>query len=225
MIRVAWATDVHLEFLDEAGRGTFYDQLLNAAPDFVVLSGDIGTANNVEGFLAPLDRFLACPVLFVLGNHDFYNGSIDDVRARVTRLAAQSNHLTYLTRAGIVALSSAVCVVGHDGWGDARFGDFAQSRLFLNDFRLIRELALLPRPLLRHKLQQLGDEAAAHFDRFLPEALKTYQHVLVVTHVPPFRELCVHDGRPADDEACRSSPAKQPATRSWRRRGRTRIAG
>jgi len=67
VIRLAWTTDIHLEFLDATARSVFYDELLNAAADFVVLSGDIGTANNVEGFLAAFDRFLPCPVLFVLG--------------------------------------------------------------------------------------------------------------------------------------------------------------
>lgn len=200
MIRVAWATDVHLEFVNEAGCSAFYDQLLETAPDVVILSGDIGTANTVEGFLAALDRILPCPVLFVLGNHDFYNGSIDEVRDRVTRLAAKSKHLTYLSRAGIIELSSVAGVVGHDGWGDARLGDFEQSRLVLNDFRLIRELTFLPRPLLQRKLQQLGGEAAAHLTRLLPEALQVYQHVLIVTHVPPFREICLHDGQPSEDE-------------------------
>jgi hypothetical protein len=50
------------------------------------------------------------------------------------------------------------------------------------------------------KLHALGDEAAAHFRAVLPEALARFRHVVVVTHVPPFRESCWYRGRTSDDE-------------------------
>ena len=34
----------------------------------------------------------------------------------------------------------------------------------------------------------------------LPDALDRFQHVLVVTHVPPFRESCWHEGRISDND-------------------------
>ena len=46
----------------------------------------------------------------------------------------------------------------------------------------------------------LGDEAAAHIERCLPLALQSYDHVYLLTHVPPFREACWYDGRLSDDE-------------------------
>ncbi|MBL8880694.1 MAG: metallophosphoesterase [Phycisphaerales bacterium] len=199
MFRVVWATDVHLEFVDASRRHAFYGDLISATPDAVILSGDIGTAQNVCTFLAEIDAIATWPVLFVLGNHDYYHGSIGEVRGRVSRLARESRRLTYLSDAGIVELTPTVCVIGHDGWGDARLGEFGASRLFLNDFRLIREL-VLPRPLLREKLHALGDEAAAHFARLLPEALTKYELIYIVTHVPPFREVCLNEGRPSDDD-------------------------
>jgi 3',5'-cyclic AMP phosphodiesterase CpdA len=48
-------------------------------------------------------------------------------------------------------------------------------------------------------LQSLGDEAAAHFRRVLPTALQRCDHVLVLMHVPPFREASWHDGKLSDD--------------------------
>lgn len=199
MFRVVWATDVHLEFVDASRRLAFYGDLTSASPDVVILSGDIGTAENVSTFLAEIDGIATWPVLLVLGNHDYYHGSIGEVRGSVSRLARASRRLTFLSDAGVVELTSTVCVIGHDGWGDARLGEFGASRLFLNDFRLIRELEL-PRPLLREKLHALGDEAAAHFARLLPEALTKYETVFIVTHVPPFREICLNEGRPSDDD-------------------------
>ena len=40
------------------------------------------------------------------------------------------------------------------------------------------------------KLHALGDEAADHFRAVLREALSRFRHVVVLTHVPPFRESC-----------------------------------
>ena len=39
-----------------------------------------------------------------------------------------------------------------------------------------------------------------HFRNVLPDALEQFEHVLVVTRVPPFRESCWHEGRIWDDD-------------------------
>ena len=49
------------------------------------------------------------------------------------------------------------------------------------------------------KLHALADEAAAHFRALLPDALQRFEKLIVVTHVPPFREACWYRGRPSDD--------------------------
>ncbi len=33
----------------------------------------------------------------------------------------------------------------------------------------------------------------------LPDALARFRHVIVLTHVPPFRESCWHEGKVSDD--------------------------
>ena len=49
------------------------------------------------------------------------------------------------------------------------------------------------------RLNALGDEAAARFRRILPGALARSRRLIVLTHVPPFREACWHRGRVSDD--------------------------
>jgi Icc protein len=49
------------------------------------------------------------------------------------------------------------------------------------------------------RLQALGDEAAAYVRKVLPLALNRYEHVVFLTHVPPLREACWHEGRQSDD--------------------------
>ena len=52
-----------------------------------------------------------------------------------------------------------------------------------------------PPPLL----EGLGDEAARRIEGLLPEALARRRQVLVLTHVPPFREACWHANAISDD--------------------------
>ena len=72
--------------------------------------------------------------------------------------------------------------------------------MLLNDYRLIEELSGLDERERLGQLHALGDEAAAHFRAVLPEALARFRRLIVLTHVPPFREACWHQGRISDDD-------------------------
>jgi 3',5'-cyclic-AMP phosphodiesterase len=141
------------------------------------------------------------PVSAVLGNHDFYRGTIAGVRQKVRQLCCALPNLHYLPDAGVVPLTNTTCLIGHDGWGDGRLGDYDGSDVMLNDFGLIGEFGGFwePKPERLAKLHALGDEAADHFRRVLPDALARFHHVIVLTHVPPFREACWHAGKVSDD--------------------------
>lgn len=215
MQRLAWIADVHLNFLDAAGRRKFYASLVAAAPHAVLLGGDLAESPAICHHLSEMAEAVGQPVYFVLGNHDFYRGSIAQTRRLVAQLAEESPLLTYLSRSGVVEIGPETALVGHDGWADGREGDFHHSDVILNDYLLIEELAKfytghdLDRPSLGDKLASLGDEAAEHFATVLPEALKTHRRVVALTHVPPFRRACWHQGRISDDDylphfACRA---------------------
>jgi len=205
MTRVAWLTDVHLNFLDDRGRRRFMKSVARQSPDAVLVGGDIGESPSVVEYLRQMADVLGRPIYFVLGNHDFYQGSIRRTRRAVSQLAAGSEDLVYLSASGVVEVTPTTALVGHDGWGDTRLGDFHRSNVLLNDFFLIEELTGfssnpdgLGRPPLEKRLQALGDEAADHFGRLLPEAF--HRRVVALTHVPPFREAAWHRGKYSDDD-------------------------
>jgi hypothetical protein len=202
--RVAWLTDLHLNFVEPEARAAFYAAVLAEHPDAVLISGDLGEGPSLDGFLAELDNSLGCPVHFVLGNHDFYRSSFAAVRPAAEARCRQSRHLTYLTGAGVVELTPGTGLIGHDGWADGRLGDFWGSEVFLNDYLIIQELfggehQWDNKQVLYPKLNALGDAAAAYFRQVLPEALARYPRVIAVTHVPPFKEACWYNGKPSDD--------------------------
>jgi len=199
-MRLAWVTDIHLDFLDDAGIEGFLDTLARSGADGFLVGGDIATAGSVGRHLRTLEGRLLRPVYFVLGNHDFYRGSIAGVRAEMEALTRSSRLLRWLPAAGVVPLTAATALVGHDGWGDARCGDFENTPVQLNDFVMIEELSGIDRSTRLERLRALGDEAAAFVRRTLPDALERFRKVVFLTHVPPFREACWHQGAISDDQ-------------------------
>ena len=202
MFRLAWLTDLHLNFLPYARVDEFLGRVDALEPDAVLITGDISEALDLDNMLQHIDQRIDRPVYFVLGNHDFYHGSIREVRAFATRLCeGAAGRLTYLTAlAEPVELTPTAALVGHDGWADARLGDYERSLVMMNDYRLIAELAAHGKRDRWPILQALGDEAAEHVRTILLNALARYPHVLLATHVPPLREACWHEGRLSDDE-------------------------
>ncbi len=205
MMRLAWLTDPHLNFVDAGTTQRFFESVAGKA-DAVAISGDIGESYDVCHYLRRIDEIVQQPVYFVLGNHDFYRGSIPQVRRLVAEVAGESQHLRYLTALGVEELTPRTAIVGHDGWSDGRLGDLDRSEVILNDHLLIAELAVcwngsyLDKGKLRPILAGLADEAARHFEKALEAAASTYSNVIAVTHVPPFREAAWYQGKPSSDD-------------------------
>ena len=198
-MRAGWLTDIHLDWLDDRGRAQFYARIHASDPDAILLGGDIGLADSAAGFLRELEDALQIPIYFVFGNHDYYGGSIVGTRNLVTRMTAASRYLHWLTGGTVVELTPTVALIGHDGWADGRLGDYVRSDILLNDYFLIEELSDLSKDERAVRLNGLGDEAADALGRLAPQALESYRNLFVLTHVPPFREACWHEGQISND--------------------------
>ncbi len=200
MPRLAWLTDIHLNFLKAAQQDEFFAATAGLDADALLVGGDIGEAPDVVGFLERLDDAVERPIYFVLGNHDYYRGSIAEVRSQMDELCERRPNLHYLSASDPLEITPTVGLVGHDGWADARVGDYQRSMIMMNDYRFIEELARGNKDWRWPILKELGDEAADHIRRVLPLALNDHEHVVLLTHVPPLREICLHKGEPSDDD-------------------------
>jgi predicted phosphohydrolase len=200
MKRIAWLTDIHLDFLSPQKVKAFCRNIVEHNPEAVLIGGDIGDARTIKVYLRILEDELCRPIYFVLGNHDYYRGSIAGVRTAIKEFCVRSDWLHWLPAAGVVKLTEETGLIGIDSWADGRLGNYQNSMVLLNDYSLIKELTGLDQKVRFIKLNELGDIAAAYLKNALPIALARFQHVLVLTHVPPFREACWHAGRISHDQ-------------------------
>ena len=200
--KIAWVTDIHLNFLEANARALFYQRVVETDADKILITGDIAEAKDVCELLTEFSMYTSKPIYFVLGNHDYYFGNVVSVRKKIHALCAQNGKLIWLGKPEIVALGSGSVLVGHDGWADARYGDFDHSLVSLNDSRLIAELYqafLLNKSALKSEMQKLADADAEVLQQTLTKAINTNtKKVIIATHVPPFAECSWHKNHPSD---------------------------
>lgn len=198
-VRIAWATDIHLNFLDAEQIDAFGEQVRALNADFFVVSGDIAEAPSVTKLIKACAQAAQQPMHFVLGNHDFYSGAVDPVRDEARGMDPQ--HGVWLPGVDPVRVDERTVMVGVDGWGDARLGDPWGTRIRLNDFIAIQDLLSPDYEELLLKLRARGDAEATTATRVLASALATdAKQIVFVTHVPPFRGACWHEGAISNDD-------------------------
>ncbi len=207
-------TDTHLDHLHLKAVQSYCRKLKRENPDIVVITGDISNANMLFEHLLVLRKELApCPVFFVAGNHDYYHGSIEEIRAKFSgglcvyegpaKTLPSGEGAWWLGCSGVIHLTDTHALVGSDGWYDGGYADWFKSQLDMNDYYLIRELSG-PRIKTRQErfdaLQVLSGASADYVRTQLQAAFDAgYKTCYVATHVPPFKESSVYRGKVSDD--------------------------
>lgn len=152
--------------------------------DMVVLAGDIARPREAACWALGFDK----PVLYVLGNHEFYGSSIDGAAAELKRLCA-GTHVHVLDDSEIVI--GGVRFLGTTLWtdfmlfgeGDARAAAIDEATRLMRDFSRIRIGDALFTPA----------DSAALFERhagWLDRRLETPHAgaTVVITHHAPSRQ-------------------------------------
>lgn len=201
--KIAWLTDIHLNFLDINSRKNFYQNINQNECEAILITGDIAEADNVCNLLNEFSEQTNKIIYFVLGNHDYYSGSVSLVRKNIKILCSQNSKLIWLGKPEIIKLNDHTLLLGHDGWADARYGNFDHSRVQINDSRLIAELFqafLLSKSALKNEMQKLADADAKMLEQTLITATNpNIKKIIIATHIPPFPECCLHQGKQSDE--------------------------
>jgi hypothetical protein len=195
-MKLAWLTDIHLDFVEDEGIRELGRRIAQTGATAAMVTGDIAIADCVIEKLDILARAAGMPLWFVLGNHDFYGGAIDEVRAEM-RVAAKPP-LAWVPAHAPCEIAAGTWLVGVDGWGDARLGAVTTTKVMLNDFLRIADVqAAFFQNQLAAKLQALGDAEARLLEQQIARVPAHVDRVLVATHVPPFEAACWYEGRPS----------------------------
>lgn len=202
-MKLAWLTDIHLNFIDNDARKKFYDEIRITHCDALLISGDIAEAPCLLDLLCEMADHIKKPIYFILGNHDYYRGTIKDVRETLAILSKTHQQLFWLPATGMQQLPHDTILLGQDGWADGRLGDYQKSRISLNDSRMIADLfqeKILGKFQLVEKMQQLADIDAIALQNDLVQAIEQQpKKIIILTHVPPFKEACLHKGQVSDE--------------------------
>lgn len=214
MAQIAWCSDLHLNFVPllDPALERIAAEVRKADADMLVICGDIsGGGRTLEDALTALEIHFNLPIRFVLGNHDAYRLSFDEMCKITGRVVSESitlhddvRVLSWLTDGVIERVSEDAVLIGHDGWYDARAG-LVRNMVILNDFYEITDLAPFSAwsrvpELLIMKMREIADEAANYLDMILPQALAQARKVVLVTHVPPFPQAAWHEGKQSEPD-------------------------
>jgi len=217
--KFAWCSDTHLDFIDHVEdvdrvRRDFIEPLVRGGFDGVVFTGDISTGEHLVRHMKMLDSSLGLPIYFVCGNHDFYGSSMEAVRAALRELCSSTDNLKYLSQSSYIPLTPRTALVGHDGWYDAYHGEAFRSGILMNDWLNIAEYystgavrygggGIRPHMGIIVALsRKFAVEACQHVEENIHGAVAAgHTDIIVATHVPPFVEAHVHNGKSGSPQA------------------------
>lgn len=203
-MKLVWLTDIHLNFISAKLRANFYDSIAATQCDGILLCGDIAEAPSISAILIEMSAHIGVPIYFVLGNHDYYHGQVDNVRKEMKLSTNAENFLFWLPIAGVQMLTDNTVLLGVDGWADGRYGDFQGSPVSVNDSVLIDDLfqkKVIGKYQLLQKMQELADRDAMKLHDLVLKAIKNYspKQIIILTHVPPYQEACLYKGKITDN--------------------------
>ena len=173
-MQINFISDLHLEF------GPM--EIEREAGDVLVLAGDIDIKGRVDWINTIAGRFNH--VIYVLGNHEFYNGAMDSIYRKTRERLVDNVHLLEnesVTIAGVTFHGATL-------WSDFLNGNpmsYLQCDQAINDYRLIRagDGNYRFKPQIAHSLHNISKV-------FLQENVK--EGDVVVTHMAPSL-LSIHE--------------------------------
>ena len=222
-MRLAWASDIHLDSCDGATRREFAEECADRS-DALVITGDITNGRETSLFTTFAARY-GKPVYFVLGNHDYWHRTFESVDLEYRDIGLSAANAHFLDAKDCFDIVPGVQLCGVSGWYDARFGNL-KSGFALNDWWHIQDLNDVRRfanPLratgcgaeLRKAFRVRAGQAARAATKKLNAT--TARHVFFATHFPPFAEATWHLGRRSEPDALPyySSRVMGQALNSW----------
>ncbi len=193
-MRLLILSDLHLDLWQDDGPP--FD-LANSRPDAVVLAGDIHKGSR--GILWAARVFSGIPVIYVAGNHEFYDANLETVLAGMAAAAGQTANVHFLDADEVIL--NGIRFLGYTLWTNFRLlsDEPADRQIAMAaaqgnpDYKYIRLKSQKFRKLCPIDTARFHAEQRAWLQRKLAEpfAGKT----VVVTHMAPSLESVELEGR------------------------------
>lgn len=207
MPKIIWLSDIHLNHISETNNRVILNHVVGKLEkdNTVVITGDIAEAPSVLSFMSVWRKKIeevGANLKFVLGNHDYYRGSINNMRKSLEDLFTDN----WLGSCGIVNLNDTTALVGHDGWYDGLYSDYFKSRLDMNDYYLIKELSCMPPANISKMarfgiIQNLSGQSANYvYENGKKALLGKYNTLYIATHIPPYVNSAWFKGAPSNSD-------------------------
>lgn len=190
-----WFTDLHLNRVSPIKKILFINHIIKENPKAIFLTGDISNGMILYYDLYLLARFIKCPIYFILGNHDYWNSSIEKTHNKVKSLCDKFPHLIWMSQTDFIELNDDVAIIGDEGWFDGRNGNtdylkFTIDQYLIQDFKKHKSMD----EKLEH-WRKMSLESSLKIESKLQKALnKGYKTVYILTHFPAFIEATRHAG-------------------------------
>ena len=191
-MRLAWCTDLHFDVCRDAQSAVinWAEGVKSKSPDAVLITGDISVAQHLIYHLSIAEKVLQIPIYFVLGNHDFWGHRIESVQKQMKELSSISTYLKWIPDSSYIPLTQATCLIGHDGWYDALYGQLDRSFLTMNDWNNIHDYRDVGGASNRGSViglsRMLSHAAATMVQAQIKAAMRYHSNIFIATHVPPF---------------------------------------
>jgi Icc protein len=207
MKKLAWITDVHFDSCSNADKAilALSERVKKLGVDGLLVTGDITVASQLVYTLSAMERVLQFPIYYILGNHDVWFSSFENVHKQMRELSGLSPFLKWLPNVSYTPLSEATCVIGHDGWYDALLGDPMNTNMALNDWNHIIEFrnvgGMANRAAVVAESRKLSHKAASYVMTAIKGATRYYKSIVILTHVPPWAEASWNGSAPATNQS------------------------
>lgn len=223
-MKLGWMTDIHFDHLHNNRLAAFLERIRVSEADQFLITGDISTGARLDSNNLKICQHLRQirtaagdrTIHFVLGNHDFWYSSIDVVHREVNQLCDTHSSLNYLNRQPCTQLTPDTFLVGHDTWYDAMYGDLKKSNFRMYDWIVMDDylnpgaamnggggrVINVDLPLVVGISRGIAIRAVNHIETGIQAALdQGAKRVLVGSHLPPYPEAHIFEGKIGDDNA------------------------
>jgi len=179
--QILWTTDPHLNRMSKKKKYSFLE---NFDGKIAFFAGDISDGPHLKEDLVQIGNY-AKDAYVVFGNHDFYHSTFD-LKDQMEDLP---NNVHYLNLENPIALDDKTVLIGDDGWYDARYSIPLTNLVFTFDWFMIRDFWMEDSNANRLLFaRELAWESATRIYRKMVSSAKEANHIVVMTHFPPWRQ-------------------------------------